>query len=110
MKKRHYYIFFLLGIIVVGAIACIWIRETPQKVLTASEAADALVYHLQSLDDYYPEIAIYDDNADIIREWPSEDGTKILHIAGEHLSNDDQYFLFGYYSRANEEDGLKFFL
>lgn len=109
MGKRYFKGFLAFGIMLFGAIVCIWISEAQKKVLSASDAAEVLTYHLQSLDDYYPEIAIYDDNADIIREWPSEDGTKILHIAGEHLSNDDQYFLFGYYSRANEEDGLKFF-
>ena len=87
-----------------------WEIEASQKVLTESKAAETLIYYLQSLDDYCPDIAIYDEDDVIIREWPSGDGTKILQITSEDLANDDQYCIFGYYSRANEEYGNKFFL
>lgn len=108
MKKRYIKLLFALGIIIVGAIFYLWKSVTLKKVLTESEAAETLIYYLQSLDDYYPDIAIYDDNV-IIREWPSEDGAKILQITSKDLANDDQYFIFGYYSRANEEWGNKYF-
>lgn len=85
------------------------IIEASQKVLTESEAAETLIYYLQSLDDYYPDIAICDDDTIIIREWPSEDETKILQITSEDLADDEQNYIFGYYSRANEERGNKYF-
>ena len=91
------------------ALEALYISWQELLPLTESEAAETLTYYLQSLDDYYPDIAIYDDGDVIIREWPSEDGTKILHITSEDLANNDQYFIFGYYSRANEEYGLKYF-
>ena len=101
---------FALGIIILGAIFFLWKSVTLKKVLTESEAAETLIYYLQSLDDYYPDIAIYDEDAIIIREWQSEDGAKILQIMSQDLANDDQYFIFGYYSRANEEWGNKYFI
>ncbi len=46
---------------------------------------------------------------DIIREWPSEDGTVIFQISSEGLENHDPYCIFGYYSRLNKEQGCNYY-
>lgn len=88
MKIRYFKLFLTLSIIAFVVAFFTWKSITLKNALTEAET---LICYLQSLDDYDSDIAICDDDVNIIREWPSEDGTVIFQISNEGLENYDSY-------------------